>query len=124
VGSSFGDTILRLLNICKSKIHRATITETDVDYVGSITIDSDLMERADIVDGEMVQVWDVDNGERFSTYAIPGEAGSGQICVNGAAAHKVGLGHKVIIAAFCLTDEPVTRKVVLVDDDNRVLRNV
>jgi aspartate 1-decarboxylase len=124
MGSRFGDIILRLLNICKSKIHRATITETDVDYVGSITIDSELMQRAGIMDGEMVQVWDVDNGERFSTYAIPGEAGAGSICVNGAAAHKVGLGHKVIIAAFCLTDEPVTRQVVLVDDNNRVLRNV
>ena len=115
---------LRLLNVCKSKIHRATITETDVDYVGSITIDADLMERAGIIDGEMVQVWDVDNGERFSTYAIPGERRSGSICINGAAAHKVGLGHKVIIAAFCLTDEPVTRKVVLVDDNNCFTQNL
>ncbi|MDO8684268.1 MAG: aspartate 1-decarboxylase [Armatimonadota bacterium] len=115
---------MRLITICKSKIHRATITETDVNYVGSITIDMDLMERAGIVDGEMVQVWDVDNGERFSTYAIPGERGSGAICVNGAAAHKVGLGHKIIVAAFCLTDEPVTRKVVLVDDNNRFMRNL
>jgi aspartate 1-decarboxylase len=115
---------LRLLNICKSKIHRATITETDVDYVGSITIDAELMDRAGIIDGEMVQVWDVDNGERFSTYAIPGTRGSGAICVNGAAAHKVGLGHKVIIAAFCLTDEPVTRKVVLVDDKNGSIQNL
>lgn len=115
---------MRLITICKSKIHRATITETDVNYVGSITIDMDLMERAGIVDGEMVQVWDVDNGERFSTYAIPGERGSGAICVNGAAAHKVGLGHKIIVAAFCLTDEQVTRKVVLVDDNNRFMRNL
>jgi aspartate 1-decarboxylase len=110
---------VRLLNICKSKIHRATITQTDVDYVGSITIDGDLMDHADIVDGELVHVWDIDNGERFETYTILGERGSGVICVNGAAAHKVGLGHKVIIAAFCLTDEPVTRRVVLVDEDNR-----
>jgi len=115
---------VRLYNICKSKIHRATITETDVDYVGSITIDADLMDRAGILDGEMVQVWDVDNGERFSTYAIPGERGSGTVCVNGAAAHKVGLGHKIIVAAFCLTDEPVTRKVVLVDEKNRYLRDI
>ena len=115
---------MRLINVCKSKIHRATITQTDVDYVGSITIDADLMERAGIVDGEMVQVWDVDNGERFSTYAIPGERGSGSICVNGAAAHKVGLGHKVIIAAFCLTDEPVHRQVVLVDEINRFVSNL
>ena len=115
---------MRLLNICKSKIHRATVTETDVDYVGSITIDAELMEKAGIVDGELVQVWDVDNGERFSTYAIPGERGSGQVCVNGAAAHKVGIGHKVIVAAFCLTDEPVTRKVVLVDENNRFVSQV
>ena len=115
---------MRLLNICKSKIHRATVTETDVDYVGSITIDVDLMDKAGIVDGELVQIWDVDNGERFSTYAIPGERGSGQVCVNGAAAHKVGIGHKVIVAAFCLTDEPVTRKVVLVDDNNRFVSQV
>jgi aspartate 1-decarboxylase len=115
---------LRLLNICKSKIHRATVTETDVDYVGSITIDADLMDRAGIVEGEMVQVWDVDNGERFSTYAIAGERGSGKVCVNGAAAHKVGLGHKVIVAAFCLTDEPVMRKVVLVDDQNRFVSDL
>ncbi|MDO8586454.1 MAG: aspartate 1-decarboxylase [Armatimonadota bacterium] len=115
---------MRLLTICKSKIHRASITQTDVDYVGSITIDSELMDRAGIIDGEMVQVWDVDNGERFSTYAIPGEHGSGDICVNGAAAHKVGLGHKIIIAAFCLTDEPVTRTVVLVDDNNHFVRNL
>jgi len=115
---------LRLLNICKSKIHRATITQTDVDYVGSVTIDLDLMDRAGIVDGEMVHVWDVDNGERFETYAIPGERGSGVICVNGAAALRVALGDRVIIVAFCLTDEPVARKVVLVDEKNRFVRNV
>jgi len=114
---------LRLLNICKSKIHRATITQTDIDYVGSVTIDQDLMDRSGIVDGEMVHVWDVDNGERFETYAIPGEHGSGVICVNGAAAHRVALGHRVIIVAFCLTDEPVTRKVVLVDASNRFVGN-
>ena len=115
---------MRLLNICKSKIHRATITQTDVDYVGSVTIDLDLMDRAGIVDGEMVHVWDVDNGERFETYAIPGERGSGVICVNGAAALRVALGDRVIIVAFCLTDEPVARKVVLVDEKNRFVRNV
>ena len=114
---------MRLLNICKSKIHRATITQTDIDYVGSVTIDQDLMDRSGIVDGEMVHVWDVDNGERFETYAIPGEHGSGVICVNGAAAHRVALGHRVIIVAFCLTDEPVTRKVVLVDASNRFVGN-
>jgi len=115
---------LRLLNICKSKIHRATITQTDVDYVGSVTIDQELMDRAGIVDGEMVHVWDVDNGERFETYAIPGERGSGAICINGAAAHRVAMGHKVIIVAFCLTDEPVARKVVLVDERNKFVRNI
>jgi len=115
---------VRLLNVCKSKIHRATITQTDVNYVGSITIDADLMDHAGLVDGEMVHVWDIENGERFETYAIPGGRGSGAVCVNGAAARKVRQGHKVIIAAFCLTDEPVTRRVILVDDNNRFVESL
>lgn len=115
---------MKLLNICKSKIHRATVTECDVDYVGSITVDSDLLEAAGIVDGELVHVWNVTNAERFETYAIPAEHGSGVICINGAAAHLCSVGDQVIIAAFCLTDEPVKRQVVLVDEKNRIAGTV
>jgi len=111
---------VKLISVCKSKIHRATVTCCDVNYVGSVAIDTDLMEAAGIVDGEMVHVWNVTNGERLETYAIPAEAGSGTICLNGAAAHRCKAGDKVILAAFCLTDEPVERKVVLVDENNRI----
>ncbi len=111
-----------LRQVLKSKIHRATITEANVDYIGSITVDSDLMERVDLLPGELVHVWDLTNGERFETYAIAGEPGSGIICVNGAAALRVSTGHKVIIAAFALTDEPITPRIILVDDNNRFVR--
>lgn len=115
---------MKLLNICKSKIHRATVTSCDVDYVGSITVDEDLLDAAGIIDGELVHVWNVTNGERLETYAIPGPRGSGVVCLNGAAALRCNVGDRVIIAAFCLTDEPVHRKVVLVDDLNRVTGTV
>ena len=115
---------MKLLNLCKGKIHRATITACDVDYVGSITVDQNLLEAADIIDGELVHIWNVTNGERLETYAIPAERGSGTVCLNGAAAHRCTAGDKVIIAAFCLTDEPVHRKVVLVDDDNRITNSI
>ena len=111
---------MKLLNICKSKIHRATITECDVDYVGIITIDKTLMDAADLRDGELVHVWNVSNGERLETYCIEGPANSGMICLNGAAALKNRVGDKVIICAFCMTDEPVERKAVLVDEKNRI----
>ena len=111
---------MKLLSICKGKIHRATVTACDVNYVGSITVDEDLLDAAGIIDGERVHVWNVTNGERLETYAIPAERGSGVICLNGAAAHRCSVGDKVIVAAFCWTDEPVHRKVVLVDDDNRI----
>jgi len=110
---------LYLRQILKSKIHRATVTEANVDYVGSITIDAELAERADLMAGELVHVWDVDNAERFETYVIVGPRGSGVICVNGAAAHRVKVGDRVIIAAFALSDEPVDARVVLVNDENR-----
>ncbi|HEY3297090.1 MAG TPA: aspartate 1-decarboxylase [Armatimonadota bacterium] len=115
---------MQLLNICKSKIHRATVTEADVDYVGSIAIDQDLMELAGLRQGELVHVWNVDNGNRFETYTIPGERGSGVICVNGAAARLCKRGDKVIIVAFVLTDEEITPKMILVDDDNKFVKNV
>ncbi len=100
------------------------MTAAEVDYVGSIAIDKDLMERVDIVAGERVHVWDVDNGQRFETYAIPADPGSGVVCVNGAAAHRVRVGDRLIIAAFALADEPVAPRIILVDDQNRFLRTL
>lgn len=115
---------MQLLTICKSKIHRATVTDANVDYVGSITIDQDLMERAGIKKGELVHVWNVTNGNRFETYAIPGPKRSGVICINGAAAHLCRPGDKVIIVAFVLTDEDIEPKLVLVDERNHFVRYI
>lgn len=110
----------------KSKIHRATVTQADVDYVGSITIDEELMINSGILEYEKVQVADVNNGNRFWTYVIAGEKGSGTICVNGAAAHKVELGDKVIIMSYATMSEEEVKdnppKVVFVDDDNKITR--
>ena len=108
-----------LVSVLKSKIHRATVTDADVNYVGSISIDESLMEASGIVAYERVHVWDVTNGARLETYAIPAPHGSGIIGMNGAAAHHVRPGDKVIIAAFCWTDAPQTPKMALVDDANR-----
>jgi len=95
-----------LREICKSKIHRATVTEVNLNYEGSLTIDEELMEAADILPFEKVYVFNVTNGARFETYAIPGQRGSGVICVNGAAARLAQVGDLVIIASFALlTDE-------------------
>jgi aspartate 1-decarboxylase len=110
----------------KSKIHRATVTGCDPDYVGSITLDPDLMRRADLLEGEQVHVWDIDNGARFVTYAITGEPGSGDIQVNGAAARLVAAGDKVIVGSFAAYDEieleRYAARVVHVDSANRPLR--
>lgn len=107
----------------KSKIHRATVTDCDVDYVGSITIDTELMAGADMLSNEQVHVWDVDNGARFVTYVIDGEPGSGAMQVNGAAARLVEPGHKIIVASFAAYDEADLERyapvVVHVDADNR-----
>ena len=89
----------------KSKIHRATVTDCDVDYIGSITIDTELMASADLITNEQVHVWDIDNGARFVTYVIDGEPGSGTMQVNGAAAHLTQPGHKIIVASFGAYDE-------------------
>src|SRR4051795_12071355 len=89
----------------KSKIHRATVSDCDPDYVGSITIDPDLMASADLLPNEQVHVWDIDNAARFVTYVIEGEPGSGDMKGNGAAAHLVQEGHKVIVASFGAYDE-------------------
>lgn len=115
---------MQLYMILKSKIHRATVTEANVDYVGSITVDRDLMERSGIKNGELVHVWNIVNGNRFETYAIPAPKRSGTVCINGAAAHLCSPGDKVIIVAFVLTDEEVTPKVILVDEDNKFLRSL
>lgn len=108
----------------RSKIHRATVTETRLDYEGSITIDQDLLDRAGIWVGEKVTVADVNNGNRFDTYTLPGARGSGVIAVNGAAAHLCDEGDLIIIMAYELVDEPIQAKVVLVDSENRVAREL
>ncbi len=110
----------------KSKIHRATVTEANLDYVGSITIDRDLMDAADLLPNERVQVVDNDNGERLETYVIPGEAGSGVIGLNGAAARRVHPGDRVIIISYAAMAEQAARDheptVVFVDDANGIAR--
>lgn len=93
-----------LIQVLKSKIHRVTVTEANLDYIGSITIDSELMEAAGIIAGERVFIVDNNNGERFDTYAIAGPAGSGVICLNGAAARKVAVDDLVIIVSYALMD--------------------
>jgi aspartate 1-decarboxylase len=108
----------------KSKIHRATVTHADRDYVGSITIDADLMEQADLLANEKVQVVDIDNGARLETYVIPGQPGSGAIGLNGAAARLVHPGDKVIVISYAELEDAEARAhrptVVFVDDANRV----
>src|SRR6202158_1243863 len=94
----------------RGKIHRATVTGADLHYEGSVTIDVDLLERADIVPYERVDIWNVTNGERFQTYALAGQRGSGVVCINGAAAHKVSRGDLVIIAAFATVSEAEARE--------------
>lgn len=115
---------MQLLTICKSKIHRATVTEADLNYIGSIAIDQDLLDLAGIKKGEQVYVWNVANGNRWETYAISAPAGSGVIGVNGAAAHLCKAGDKVIIVAFVLTDEEIEPKMILVDENNRYVKHV
>ncbi len=115
-----------MLTMLKGKIHRATVKQAEVDYIGSITIDSELMEDAGILEYEKVQVADVNNGKRLETYVIAGEPGSGMICLNGAAAHYVEVGDKVIIMCYAQVDEreaaQMKPRVVFVDDDNKASR--
>jgi len=109
----------------KSKIHRATVTQADLHYVGSVTVDLDLMEAADLLAGEQVAIVDVTNGARLETYVIAGERGSGVIGINGAAAHLVRPGDLVILIAYGVLDDAEAReyepKVVFVDADNKVV---
>ena len=108
----------------RSKIHRATVTQTRLDYEGSITIDEDLVERCGMWVGEKVTIADVDNGSRFETYILPGERGSGVIAINGAAAHRCNESDSVIIMGYELVDEPIRAKVLLVDSENKVAREL
>ena len=112
--------------LLKSKIHRATVTDTQLDYVGSITIDKELMSAADIMDYEQVLVADIDNGTRHETYVVPGEPGSGIICAMGAAAHLVNTGDKVIIMNFADYDPAELTahkpKIVIVDENNKMVQ--
>lgn len=107
----------------KSKLHRATVTETNLDYEGSLTIDTNLLEEADILPHEQIHVWDVTNGARLVTYALPGERGSGEICVNGAGAHLIKTGDVVIIATYAELDDAEARRhaprVVFLDGLNK-----
>jgi aspartate 1-decarboxylase len=106
----------------KSKIHRATVTQADLHYVGSVTVDADLMEAADLIEGEQVTIVDVDNGARLVTYVITGERGSGVIGINGAAAHLVHPGDLVILIAYAVVDDAEAKalqpRVVFVDAEN------
>lgn len=117
-----------LTKLLKAKIHRATVTFTDVNYHGSITIDSDLLKATGLLPNEAVMVADCENGNRFETYIIPGEAGSGTIAVNGAAARLTQVGHKVIVLSYVLATpaEVATHqsRVVILDEKNRIQETV
>ena len=115
---------MTLRTICKSKIHHAVVTAADLHYAGSIGIDRDLMRRTDIATGEKVSVWNVNNGERIETYAIELAPGCGDVVVNGAAARHFQPGDVIIIVAFCLTDEPVTPRMIAVDSRNRFVKEL
>jgi len=112
-----------LRTMLKSKIHRATVTQADLHYVGSVTIDADLMDAADLLEGEQVTIVDIANGARLVTYAITGERGSGVIGINGAAAHLVHPGDLVILIAYATIEDAEARsyqpRIVFVDADNR-----
>lgn len=114
------------LTMLKGKIHRAVVTQAELNYVGSITIDTDLMKAAGILEYQMVQIVDVENGNRFETYTIAGEAGSGIICLNGAAARMAQAGDHVIIMAYAQLSEEESKQhqpnVVLVDENNKIIK--
>ena len=115
-----------IMTMLKGKIHRATVVQAELDYVGSITIDEALMEASGICEYEQVQIVDINNGQRFETYVIAGERNSGMICLNGAAARMVQVGDKIIIMCYAgMSPEEMAEyalKVVFVDDENKVKR--
>ena len=115
------------IEVVKSKIHRVTITEADLNYIGSITIDEDLMDAANLIENEKVQIVNINNGERLETYVITGERGTGQICMNGPAARKVAVGDIIIIISYATMDfeEAKRFKPVLIfpdTDSNKVIQ--
>lgn len=114
------------ITMLKGKIHRAVVKQAELNYVGSITVDTDLLEAAGILEYELVQIVDVENGNRFETYTIAGEAGSGMICLNGAAARQASVGDHVIIMCYAqMTPQEAGEhkpKVVFVDEDNKIAR--
>ena len=110
--------------VMRSKIHNATVTEANLAYVGSITIDRDLLDRVGLWDGERVLVVSNTSGARLETYVIAGERGSGSMCMNGAAAHLIGDGEQIIVMGFELTSEQLQPQVILVDEQNRFVRNL
>ncbi len=115
------------LTLLHSKIHRATVTDANLNYVGSITIDRELIDAAGMRVGQKVDIVNVNNGERFSTYIIAGEAGKREICLNGAAARKVHVGDKVIIIAYAqMSEEEADRfqpQIVILDEENRIVQS-
>ena len=112
------------IEVFKSKIHRAKVTQAELHYVGSITLDEALMEAANIIENEKVQIVNVNNGERFETYVIKGEKGSGTVCLNGPAARKVQVGDVIIIVSYCIMDFEQAKshepKIVFPDNNNRL----
>lgn len=113
-----------LIEVLKSKIHRVRITQSELHYVGSITIDEDLMDAANIVANEKVQIVNINNGERLDTYVITGERGSGEVCLNGPAARKAQVGDIIIIISYCTIDQQESKKhqptIIFPDGDNRI----
>ena len=116
------------LKVLRAKIHRATVTQAELDYVGSITIDQDLIDASGILPGEEVLVADLNNGARFHTYVVQGQAGSGIICINGAAAKLAGKGDRIIIMAFAYAQPEeaasIKPQIVLVDENNRISKKL
>lgn len=114
-----------LIEVLKSKIHRVKITQAELHYVGSITIDEDLMDAADIVENEKVQIVNINNGERLETYVIKGERGTGEICLNGPAARKAQVGDIIIIISYCSIDKKEVKDheplVIFPDENNTVI---
>ena len=108
--------------VLKSKIHKATVTEDNLEYMGSITIDEDLMEKVDLWEGQKVLIASNTTGVRLETYIIKGKKGSGIICMNGASAHLVKKGEEIIIMGFEITDKPIKPKNILVDKNNKFLK--
>lgn len=115
-----------LIQVFKSKIHRAKVTQAELNYVGSITIDEELMEAANLIPNEKVQVVNINNGERFETYVIKGDRGSGMVCLNGPAARKVQVGDVVIVISYATMDFEEAKKfkpsIVFPDDNNRIIK--